>query len=52
MNSAKFKDPLFQLRHAGTVVAPWSLAHGVAGSNNLLKNIIFFAEFNKFNKNI
>ena len=42
MNLDQFKDPLSYLCLAGTVVAFWSLTQ-VAGSNNLLTNIIFLS---------
>ena len=42
MNWAQFEDPLYYLCLAGTVVTYWSLTQEVAGSNNLLKRILFF----------
>ena len=43
MNLDQFKDLLCYLCLAGTVVAFWSLTREVAGSNNLLTNIIFLS---------
>ena len=53
MNWSKFKDPVSHMCLAGTVVASWSLAQGVTGSNpftviflslNLLNSMKTFRE--------
>ena len=53
MNWIQFRDPLCYLCFAGAVVASWSLTQEVAGSNNLLQNIIIFVtEFSELSENI
>ena len=53
MNWAQFKDPVFHMCLAGTVVATWSLTQKITSSSpSTVMTNIFVTEFSRFRENI